>query len=430
MGSLNNALIYIGELVQGGISPGILFIDANTTLQEDAPHFGYDSTKKRLLLEDVNSNILIGSSAVASALTTGANNVSVGNNALENVTSGIQNVCVGYQAGQAITSGVNNVCIGYQSASAGGNFTGGNNVFVGYGTAVGATTGNFNTAVGENAGHALTSGTENVLLGSGSGQAINTGGGNVVIGYLSGPNISSGGNNTIVGLSAGGGIVTGGENVAIGTQAMSGVADISGNVGIGQQALTQDQTGQNVAVGYFAGNIISAGSGNIAVGYQAMGSAAAVAQNVSFNVCIGENAGAALASNAQGNVLIGKDVKGVSTGIDNVVIGNGAGSSIGTGSFNLLLGFGQNGYPVNVPANNTSNYLNICDVLKGDMAAGPLAFSIPISIASAQLAISTVALTNNAGAQIATITNGPIAGNPTKWVPINDNGTIRNIPAW
>lgn len=50
--------------------------------------------------------------------------------------------------------------------------------------------------------------------------------------------------------------------------------------------------------------------------------------------------------------------------------------------------------------------------------------------ASAQLARSSVAYTNNAAAAAATITNGPTAGNPTKWIPINDNGTIRNIPAW
>lgn len=29
-----------------------------------------------------------------------------------------------------------------------------------------------------------------------------------------------------------------------------------------------------------------------------------------------------------------------------------------------------------------------------------------------------------------TITNAPAAGNPTKWIPINDNGTTRYIPAW
>jgi hypothetical protein len=40
------------------------------------------------------------------------------------------------------------------------------------------------------------------------------------------------------------------------------------------------------------------------------------------------------------------------------------------------------------------------------------------------------ALTNGAAAQTATMTNGPTAGNPTKWIPINDNGTTRYIPCW
>jgi hypothetical protein len=43
---------------------------------------------------------------------------------------------------------------------------------------------------------------------------------------------------------------------------------------------------------------------------------------------------------------------------------------------------------------------------------------------------SSVALTNGAAAQAATLTNGPVAGNPTKWIPISDNGTTRYIPAW
>jgi hypothetical protein len=46
------------------------------------------------------------------------------------------------------------------------------------------------------------------------------------------------------------------------------------------------------------------------------------------------------------------------------------------------------------------------------------------------LASTAAALTNSAGASTATLTNSPTAGNPTKWIPINDNGTIRNIPAW
>lgn len=43
---------------------------------------------------------------------------------------------------------------------------------------------------------------------------------------------------------------------------------------------------------------------------------------------------------------------------------------------------------------------------------------------------TTTALTNGAGAAAGTITNAPTAGNPTKWVGINDNGTTRYIPAW
>lgn len=43
---------------------------------------------------------------------------------------------------------------------------------------------------------------------------------------------------------------------------------------------------------------------------------------------------------------------------------------------------------------------------------------------------STVSLTNGAGALVGTLTNSPVTGNPTKWIPIDDNGTTRYIPAW
>lgn len=40
------------------------------------------------------------------------------------------------------------------------------------------------------------------------------------------------------------------------------------------------------------------------------------------------------------------------------------------------------------------------------------------------------ALTDGAGANVATLTNSPVTGNPTKWIGINDNGTTRYIPAF
>lgn len=49
---------------------------------------------------------------------------------------------------------------------------------------------------------------------------------------------------------------------------------------------------------------------------------------------------------------------------------------------------------------------------------------------SATLLTTTTALTNGAAAAAGTLLNAPAAGNPTKWIPINDNGTTRYIPAW
>lgn len=46
------------------------------------------------------------------------------------------------------------------------------------------------------------------------------------------------------------------------------------------------------------------------------------------------------------------------------------------------------------------------------------------------LVTSQVALTDAAAAQVGTLTNAPTAGNPAKWIQINDNGTVRKIPTW
>ena len=53
-----------------------------------------------------------------------------------------------------------------------------------------------------------------------------------------------------------------------------------------------------------------------------------------------------------------------------------------------------------------------------------------LKVNSGLFMISNVALTNGAAAGAGTITNAPAAGNPTKWIPIDDNGTIRYIPCW
>lgn len=53
-----------------------------------------------------------------------------------------------------------------------------------------------------------------------------------------------------------------------------------------------------------------------------------------------------------------------------------------------------------------------------------------VSFPGGTLLKTTAALTNGAAAAAGTLLNAPAAGDPTKWIPINDNGTTRYIPAW
>lgn len=52
------------------------------------------------------------------------------------------------------------------------------------------------------------------------------------------------------------------------------------------------------------------------------------------------------------------------------------------------------------------------------------------TLGGATMHTTTTALNNGAGAAVGTLGNAPVAGNPTKWIGINDNGTTRYIPAW
>ena len=63
-------------------------------------------------------------------------------------------------------------------------------------------------------------------------------------------------------------------------------------------------------------------------------------------------------------------------------------------------------------------------------SAGNLAIAVPLILSQTTLCQTSVALTNGAAAALGTLTNAPAAGNPTKWIPINDNGTTRYFPAW
>jgi hypothetical protein len=53
-----------------------------------------------------------------------------------------------------------------------------------------------------------------------------------------------------------------------------------------------------------------------------------------------------------------------------------------------------------------------------------------LELVSAIAAVDVITFIDAAGNQVGTLTNAPTAGNPSKWILIDDNGTERAIPTW
>lgn len=233
--------------------------------------------------------------------------------------------------------------------------------------------------------------------------------------------LTSGADNTAIGEHAAASATTLGASTSIGAQSMFFVAGGANNTAIGQSALLSNVvtplTGnENTAVGSQSiQNARDGAAGNTAVGFQALFSMAAS----NFNTAVGYRALSAL-----------------TTGNFNVAIGWAGLTAPLTGNDNILLGTVN--HPADTVASGTSNQLNIGGLIYGNLASGgigigtsadPGAGLIYTNSASFILRSKTT-LSSGAAAQTATLTNGPSAGNPTKWLPYDDNGTTRYIPAW
>jgi hypothetical protein len=124
--------------------------------------------------------------------------------------------------------------------------------------------------------------------------------------------------------------------------------------------LLETGSNYNVALGNNAALSMTSGGYNANIGYGAR----AVITTGFTNTNIGTQAGS-----------------GITTGSGNTFIGYGAGWTAATGNSNIVIGNSDAAFAqVDVPAADTSNYLNIGNVIQGDMVAGPLDFSVPVLI--------------------------------------------------
>lgn len=83
---------------------------------------------------------------------------------------------------------------------------------------------------------------------------------------------------------------------------------------------------------------------------------------------------------------------------------------------------------------DNANAASTVNIFNGKMIVqqtGAVSIYGALTVGSAAALVTTsVALNDGAAAAVGTLLNAPAAGNPTKWIPINDNGTTRYIPAW
>ena len=200
---------------------------------------------------DGDMNVVIGDSTTGAALTSGVDNIIIGQG-IAAIQTGENNVYIGARAGAANNAANNNVAIGYQALVSGnGNSS---NVAIGFRALYGNGSSLNNTAVGYEAGKNTTSGEESVFLGFRSGDTNTTGDKNVTLGV--GADVSTadaqnqiaigfnatstGDNQTVIGNSDQTHVVFGGSAIISGSATSTGSF---GALNIGGEKIRASSTG-------------------------------------------------------------------------------------------------------------------------------------------------------------------------------------------
>jgi hypothetical protein len=319
-----------------------------------------------LISNSGSDNTLIGTDSGYS-MTTGYGNILLGRSTMTTVTDGYLNIAIGYSALYS-SKGKNGIAIGFESmyshnttsehqniaigrASMYYNQTGLRNTVVGYQAGKGSTGNSYsdNTFIGRQAGYAIQTGTHNSGIGHQALYANTTGTSNISLGASSGQRNTSGTGNCYIGNSSGSGNQGGNSNVTVGASAGTGVSgnSYSYNVFIGYESAYRTTTGQeNVTIGYRTGYNNATGVNNTLLGAEA--GVGVSGYNNSNNTFLGYQSGLA-----------------VTTGSNNIFVGYRSGDNVTTGANNIVIA-----YDINITSGITSNYLNIGNIITGDLSTG------------------------------------------------------------
>lgn len=299
-----------------------------------------------IALTTATSSTAIGAGSMAS-VTTSSSNVAIGNRAMEKPT-GQNNVFVGKSSGEGGSGGgaaLRNSALGYASLE---KITSGeDNVAVGNQAGLSIANGNKHVMLGSNAGDALTAGENTICIGYNSAASSTTVSNEITLGNtditkfrVPGLNFiikdSTATDNYVLTVDANG--EAGWEAAAGGATNINGLSDAlveSNSIYLGNDpSSTTSSALNNVAVGKTALDAITTGDSNVAVGYN---SATALTTG-EFNTAVG-NASLLRLTTGTLNVAIGSEAgQKITTAYGNVCIGDGAGYDITDGNKNTMIG--------------------------------------------------------------------------------------------
>jgi hypothetical protein len=278
-----------------------------------------------------NYNILIGNNA-GDTITSGAGwNIAIGENAADNLVGGAGNIAIGKDT-QITTGSLNyGIAIGHLAHAASDNSAiaigGGTTKTYAEGISIGSKAETWNPesiAIGHNAlDNSSTGALRNVAIGTDAGGSNNTGDDNVYLGYQAGDTHTTNGS-VFIGYSSGPYSAGNIGAVAIGDNA---TADMFGvTIGGG------DILCHGICIGY---DTQSAGDQSVIIGTDAFQNANTTEDH---SVVVGD-AAMFSATSGIGNVVIGSGAAfDVTTGSHNLFIGRSAGDNITSGQFNIAIG--------------------------------------------------------------------------------------------
>ncbi len=273
-----------GQAGATGGAPGVTTPGApDTSIQfNNAGIFGGDAD---LTYNSTTNNIALNGTLNGLEINEFANvNFRIGNS-LGALTSGTDNIIVGEGSGNAITTGPDNTVFGHNSATA-------------------LNTGDNNIVVGNDSLNAATGSIRNVTIGTGTA-ALFTGNDSIFIGSQNSTQATAGNDLIMIGVEAGpsNAATTGSNSVGIGSFALSNMTASSNSVAIGARAFEDLTTGvDNVAVGSSSGASLTSGAGCVFIGNNTAGTATVG----NDNLIIGSNSASSLTIGSN-NIIIGSN---------------------------------------------------------------------------------------------------------------------------